>query len=216
MPNWCSNTVCLQHEDPAMITRALTAYNDDRFLEEFIPVPDALKETISGSLSDPTEQEKLEARRAANIKNYGHADWYDFCVNEWGTKWDVGASGGSADTSTDGRVLSISFDSAWAPPLAAYEKLMDQGFSVYAMYYESGCAFAGVWDNGDDEYFDLSGLDYDEVRNMLPSELDSTFSISDDMEEWARQEEDEVTSWYKDGVEETGLEPHILNNKETQ
>lgn len=208
MPNWCSNSLCLQHEDPKMIDRAVKAYNEGRLLDEFVPVPEELQETISGSVGDPVEQELLEARRASNKKKYGYADWYDFCCGEWGTKWDVGSEGADADTSPDGKVMSVYFDSAWAPPIAAYEKLQDLGFQVNAYYYESGMAYAGMYDECGDSYYDLSGMDSAEVRDALPVDLDETFGISEMMAEYEAENEEELTHWYKDGVEATGLEPH--------
>ncbi len=39
MPNWCANTVTLEHKDPAMIARAKEAFDKGAFLQEFIPVP---------------------------------------------------------------------------------------------------------------------------------------------------------------------------------
>ena len=43
MPNWAANVLELAHEDPAMIARAQKAFNEDRLLEEFVPVPEPLK-----------------------------------------------------------------------------------------------------------------------------------------------------------------------------
>ena len=93
MPNWCSNSVVLKHKDPTFIARAREAFNQGALLNEFIPVPKDLKETIAGSFGDTEEQKQLEIQEAYNIKNYGYSNWYDYCVNEWGTKWDVGADG---------------------------------------------------------------------------------------------------------------------------
>ncbi len=39
MPNWCGNTLTLEHEDPEMIKRAETAFADGKFLKEFVPPP---------------------------------------------------------------------------------------------------------------------------------------------------------------------------------
>lgn len=134
-------------------------------------------------------------------------DWnYDWSVSNWGTKWDVGNKDG-INSVTDNELI-VYFDSAWSPPTAAYENLVGQGFGVYATYYEPGCAFCGVWDDGSDEYYDLSGMRSDDVRDQIPTELDESFGISDTMEEYERDNEDEVTHWYKEGVEECGLIPH--------
>ena len=208
MPNWCGNTLTITHEDPTMIVRAKAAFANSEFLNEFIPVPEDLKIT-AGSVSDPEAQAKLEEQEKANRAKYGYDNWYDWCVNEWGTKWDVGD--GSGIQTWDDHELIVYFDSAWAPPLAAYEKLLDLGFTVYATYYEPGCAFAGIFEDGNDDYYDLSEMDSGDVQQQLPTELDDAFGISESMAEYEAENEDEVTTWYKDGVEETGLEPHVVD-----
>ena len=142
MPNWCNNNLVLEHDDPAMIKRAYDALERGEFLNEFVPVPKDLM-IVAGSVGDPVEQAKLEADTQRNLEVYGYGNWYDYCVGEWGTKWDVGDQGCS-DIHPEGRMLHTSFDSAWAPPTGAYAKLEALGFRVEAMYYESGMCFAGV------------------------------------------------------------------------
>lgn len=203
MPNWCSNTLTLRHDEPAMIARAVEAFNRGEFLNEFIPVPKALTDTVSGTVTDDAHKKQ----RSDNFKKYGYADWYDFCNNEWGTKWDFGEEGGAHQF--DEHTVQFGFDSAWSPPIAAYEKLQDLGFDVNAMYYESGMAYAGIFDECGDDYYQLNDMSSSEVRNTIPVGLDAEFGISDSMEEWEKENEDDVTRWYKDGVEETGLTPHM-------
>jgi len=194
-----------------MITRAKEAFIKGEFLNEFIPVPESLKIT-AGRVSDPVEQAKLKEQEQANRAQYGYDNWYDWCINEWGTKWDVGDGQGIQTwTDTD---LVVYFDSAWSPPIAAYERLIDLGFSVYATYYEPGCAFAGIFEDGYDDYYDLSGMDSGDVQQQLPQELDDAFGISESMAEYEAENEDEVTTWYKEGVESVGLEPHQKPNAE--
>lgn len=211
MPNWCCNTLTITHEDPEMIVRAKAAFVEGKFLNEFCPVPRELTDTVSGFHGDPDEQARLDAQTKANIENYGYGNWYDYCVAEWGTKWDVGD--GNGIQTWDEHELVVYFDSAWSPPIAAYEKMLDQGFTVYATYYEPGCAFAGIWDNGDDDYYDLSGMDSEDVQQQVPVELDDSFAISETMAEYEAENEDEVTTWYKEGVEETGLTPHAVTKE---
>jgi len=210
MPNWCGNTLTISHEDPAMIVRAKEAFANGEFLNEFVPVPEDLKIT-AGKLGDPEAQAELELKEQANLATHGYKTWYDFCVNEWGTKWDVGD--GSGIQTWDDHELIVYFDSAWSPPIAAYEKLLDLGFTVYATYYESGSAFAGIWEDGMDDFYDLSGMDSGDVQQQLPQELDDAFCISESMAEWEAENEDEVTTWYKEGVEATGLTPHEIKEK---
>lgn len=193
-----------------MITRAKKAFDNGTLLDEFIPVPQELTDTVSGSMGDPEEQSKLESQQAANRKKYGHATWYDFCVSEWGTKWDVGGNGYTAEISEDGSTMTMAFESAWSPPVAAYEKFEELGFRVTAMYHEPSMGYCGMYDEHGDEYYDLSDMNSEEVQDLIPLELDSEFGISETMAEYERENEDEVTTWYKDGVESTGLEPHTI------
>jgi hypothetical protein len=184
MPNWCNNVIELAHEDPAMLERAKAALNRGEFLEEFIPVPASLK-IVAGRVGDGDEQRKLEEDTARNLATHGYGNWYDFCVGEWGTKWDVGGDGMTCEIE-NGRI-STSFDSAWAPPCNAYEKLVDLGFSVRAYYYEGGMCFAGVWEDGNDDYYDLGGMDSEAVKEELPAVLDEMFCISESMAEWEEE-----------------------------
>jgi len=210
MPNWCGNTLTLSHEDPTMIARAKEAFIRGEFLNEFIPVPEDLKIT-AGRVSDPDEQARLESQERYNRETHGYTSWYDFCINEWGTKWDIG-DGQGVQTWSD-HDLVVYFDSAWSPPITAYGRLIDLGFSIYATYYEPGCAFAGVFEDGHDDYYDLSGMDSGDVQQQLPQELDDAFGISESMAEYEAENEDEVTTWYKEGVEATGLEPHKIKEQ---
>jgi hypothetical protein len=192
MPNWCNNTVTLEHKDPAMIARAKAAFLDGRLLDEFIPVPKSLH-IVSGrcGADDNPEQIALEAAQKSNIEVHGYKDWYDWSVNEWGTKWDVGGDDGTYNDIEGGIILG--FDSAWAPPIQAYEKLFYMGFKIRAMYYEPGMAFAGIFEDGQDEYYEYGGLDSKGIAEELPVELDEAFGISESVAEWEAEnaEEDE-------------------------
>lgn len=192
MPNWTNNVLELAHEDPAMIARAQKAFNEDRLLEEFVPVPESLKVVAGRVGADGTpEQELLEAEEKVNFAKYGYKNWYDYCVNEWGTKWDLCSEGCPATLGEDGR-LTMSFDSAWSPPIGAYEKLVDLGFSVRAYYYEGGMCFAGVWEDGIDDYYDLSDCrNADEMEAELPSVLDEMFAISESVRDYEAENAEE-------------------------
>jgi hypothetical protein len=85
----------------------------------------------------------------------------------------------------------LTFESAWAPPCNAYEKLMDQGFRIRAMYYEPGMAFAGVWEDGMDDYYEYGGLDSKGIAEQLPVELDEAFGISESVAEWEEENKEE-------------------------
>ncbi len=198
MPNWCNNNLTLEHDDPAMITRAKEALDRGEFLQEFIPVPQELKDTVSGFLGEDQRQAH-EAQQKRNVEKYGYANWYDYCVAEWGTKWDVGGDGQS-DIHPDGRMLHTTFDSAWSPPVNAYEKLEQLGFRVNALFYESGMCFAGSYQDGFCEEVPLEGLSADDIENNYP-ELDEAFGISESIREYLSEQEEELTTWIREGAE---------------
>ena len=188
MPNWCNNYLELEHEDPAMIDRAQKAFNEGKLLEEFCPVPASLH-IVAGSVGDENDpaQKKLEEDTARNIEVHGYANWYDYCVNEWGTKWDVGADGQATVTSPN--TITMGFDSAWAPPIAAMEKFQDLGFKVKLVYWESGMCFAGIYDENGDDYLDYTDMSADEVEAAINPELDECMCIVENLREW---EEDNI------------------------
>jgi len=185
MPNWCNNTLELHHEDPAMIERAKKAFAEGKLLNEFCPVPEDLQIVAGcvGAKDDP-KQIALEAQEKINFAKHGYTTWYDFCVNEWGTKWDVGGDDYNEPIQENPNKIIMSFDSAWSPPCQAYEKMLDLGFSIRAMYYEPGMAFAGIWEDGDDQFYEYGGYTSEQVAEEFPAELDEMFCISESMAEY--------------------------------
>lgn len=192
MPNWCSNSVEITHNDPEMLERVRKGFNAGGLLSEFFPCPQELTDTVAGFLGED-KRAAHEAQQAANIAKYGYKDWYDWQVANWGTKWDVGADGQEAmDLGTDfGKGLILSFESAWSPPINAYEKLVELGFSIKAYYYEPGMAFAGIWEDGADDYYEYSGMNSEQIAEELPTALDEMFGISEAAAQWEAEQEEE-------------------------
>jgi hypothetical protein len=189
MPNWCNNYLELEHEDPAMIERAQKAFAEGKLLEEFCPVPASLH-IVAGRLGDGDEQKKLEEDTAENIRVHGYGNWYDYCVNEWGTKWDVGGDGDQATVESPNSI-KMNFDSAWAPPTAAMDKFMDLGFKVKLIYWESGMCFCGLYDENGDDYMDYTDLSADEVEAHINPEVDECMCIVENLREWEEQNAEE-------------------------
>ena len=203
MPNWCTNSAIITHKDPSKIKALVEAMEDNRFLEHVIPVPEDLKITASPGTTD----QELAARYEANTAKHGSANWYDFCVAQWGTKWDVETQG-MVTVSDDGQTVEAGFDSAWGPPLGVYEELVAQGYEVVGYYYESGMGFVGKWHNGNDLCYDYSGLNSETVRGYIGDELDDYFGISESMAEYEAENEEteELTEWIRDGADKRNLE----------
>lgn len=179
MPNWCANGVTITHADPAMIERAAEALQQGRFLQEFVPCPKELMETAAQFGTNDAEK--------TNLEKYGYGSWYDFNIANWGTKWDVSADNVEI---VDANTVSAGFDSAWAPPIAAYERLLQQGFEIEAFYYEPGMGFVGKWSNGSDDCYEYHNATSATVRDLIGEELDDYFAISDSLAE-CEQEDNE-------------------------
>jgi hypothetical protein len=185
MPNWCTNVVNITHDDITQLERARDAFARGEFLQEFIPCPQSLRDTAATHYPEGhADKAAHDALVAENVKQHGFANWYDWQVSHWGTKWDFGDEDGA---DLNGDVLSLSFDSAWAPPCDAYDRLEDLGFRIEAFYYEPGMAFCGSWINGVDNCIDIPGTSA-EAEQVIPTEIDEMFGIVENMIQW---EEDE-------------------------
>ena len=187
MPNWCNNNI--EIAGPVEKIKALwdTAQAEDGgLLNAMVPMPQALRDTTKGT-GDELQTEQYD----------GFTNWYDWAVSRWGTKWDVSLEGIEYTDNEDGTAtISGYFDSAWAPPVEAYNTFLEanEDCSLNASYYEMGCDFGGFYDNGDDEY--LEGLNDEarlpeEARSDLFKRLDHEYALVDQITEWDEIEEDE-------------------------
>ena len=169
MPNWCANHISVRGTNSAEVKRLADAFDAGEFCQTVIPVPEDQKD-----------------------------NWYDFCVNNWGTKWEV--QGDECDRDEDGLCFSASFDSAWAPPMGVVQRLTEQGYDVTLYYYEPGMCFVGKYEDGIDDYYEYSNETSKTVRSAIGDELDDFFGISENMEEY-EEDNEELTEWLKDGIE---------------
>lgn len=85
------------------------------------PNPKWAELLASGEITQEWHDELVErnakgyAQQQANQAKYGYNDWYDWCVDKWGTKWgdcDTELHGDASDGS-----ISLTFESAWSPPV---------------------------------------------------------------------------------------------------
>lgn len=204
MPNWCNNNATISHTDPEKIEALAEAIRNDKFFDHVVPVPKALTETVAGHCGDGYEQELNQFKIELNKKYFGASDWYDFCVNRWGTKWEASLYDGSAVV-VENNTIQVGFDTPWSPPIGIYEALMEQGFTVQAQYYEPGMGFVGEWNDGCDDYYEIGGLKSDEIRDTIGEFLDDNFGISESMAEWEAENMDELEEFLVEGAEAKGL-----------
>lgn len=160
MPNWCANSlklVATTAESEKMLAnivqelaRAQAAKESPALFNMIKPIPKDLMITSGCLGKDTPEQAALELAQAANLKKYGYKDWYDFCIGEWGTKWDARNVDEDEPYTIEGNAVTMSFDTAWSPPMEIYYALEDIGFKVEATYVEQGMGYIGFYADGID------------------------------------------------------------------
>jgi len=187
MPNWCENSVSFTHENPEMIQRIKRVIeSDDSLFNEFVPMHSDLMNTDKGFFKEDTDKQKaMEKANNRNIKKHGYKDWYDFAINEWGTKWDVAGSD-LMEYDSGPNWIAFTFSTAWTPPIEFYRKMEEShGYDVNAEYSEIGCCFVGKYSHGHDECY---SYDCRNDLELIPSDLVEGFqleSMFDDEEEAA-------------------------------
>ncbi len=169
MPNWCNNALCVI--GPKDLINSLFSENSFS-LSKILPCPQELLD-----LPSPPPKEFEES----NIQKYGFKDWYNWCISNWGVKWDPGPISGDIYPSGENDELlqfNAGFDSAWGPPTKAFEYLGKNypQLRINLEYFEPGCSFFGVFSAEDgsccdayQEYEDADELE--ELLNELPCEL---------------------------------------------
>ena len=180
MPNWCDNTLYLTHKDPAMMDKAIKGWKEGKFFGTLCPEPDYTKVKVKPTFPSITGNDNPVDPEQA---------WYDWRLQNWGTKWEITSSESYIDIQDNehGKAIRASFATAWSPPTDLYHKLVEDGYEVKALYYEGGCAFCGIFEDGNDETYSIDGKWY-EVRDDIPSEIDSEFGISESMREYQCEE----------------------------
>ena len=194
MPNWCDNQITITGPNSVIdkiekIVKADDTHENTGLLNFFKPMPKELEGTTSPSSSAKKPQPMVE----------GFDNWYDWRVENWGTKWELcefyGVDRQHLNDSLDESTISFAFSSAWAPPINAYEQFLrdNENCSLKAYYYEGGCDFMGEWDNGSDDCYapsDYKSTD-DFWQDGIGSTLDDIFNITESMAEYEAEQEAE-------------------------
>jgi len=198
MPNWCNNHITITGPNKLIdkiekITKeedGVTDSSDPKGLLQLMhPMPAELRDTTADGTKDK-----------AMIEKTGYSDWYSWAVDNWGTKWEVcefyGVDRQHLNDSLDESTISFAFDSAWSPPIGAYEQFLvdNENCSLVARYYEGGCDFMGIWDNGDDRCYQPSDYKSDSkfFDNGDGKEIDDYFGITESMAEYEAEQETEA------------------------
>ena len=183
MPNWCNNTITLTGPKEKITAIYAKAKKDDALLQQLKPMPEALDGTTSPAPKEGKVQPLVD----------GFDNWYDWRVQNWGTKWDVDMDG--LELSDDGTTINGWFDSAWAPPIHAYEYFLtaNEDCSINSYYYEGGMDFAGQWEDFADAEVTPSEFTADEMEDSTMGiifTLNEHFGFSEAVREYENEPSD--------------------------
>ena len=211
MPNWCMNTVTFEGTEQ-QVKKIHEAVGKEELFDSFYPIPEELRETVSGSESAKPDWQK---ENSGQLKmKHGADNWYDWCTTNWNTKWDAHDISILSEGTND---ITIGFSSAWSPPIGFYEHLFETmnvdtddmdnpNFQIKATYYEPGCDFGGIWENGNDETYTLSDMEDDFFEHDREGiMLEDDYGILEHREMNRADEKEEVQEWYEQGKEDLKL-----------
>lgn len=114
MPNWVRNNVVVNGNKKDLIAferKHFKTENRERGFD-FNTIIEMPSDIFQGNIGE--EERKL----------YGRNNWYDWSIDNWGTKWNASNTQYKGIGLDNNRVfLRFSFDTAWSCPFPIYEKL---------------------------------------------------------------------------------------------
>ena len=222
MPNWNSNYLTVKGFTPAEQSEFKEKVEAEELFTYYHPIPeeleysvnvvesiDAQRKEVEGKdwWSERTEEQREEylarfkERKSLQylIDKYGEVDGYNWCIKNWGTKWDMGDPViGSEDSE-----FTCYFSTAWSPPVAAFEEISKRfpNATFELSYEEQGSDFTGAarFKSGVVEEFD----------GLPPSELKDNWLQENHPELVGNEDrEDEVWELWSDAYKEV-VENHL-------
>ena len=156
--SFASEAVCLYLKD-GTITNHLRWMMEKSQVEK-----EELSEVVDKWEAENKIDKNLGQRIIANREKYDCGDWYEWSINNWGTKWEA-----SEITIED---HLICFETAWSPCSPIVEKLADRfpQLAFIYKYFEPGVCLAGreVYEGG--ECREVEIFDYDEEGYTVMAE----------------------------------------------
>ena len=161
MPNWCHNRVDIYISDEENIPKFLDfikGKDEDGEEIEFsfaaiIPEPDYKTTPVAKTFPEvKAGMAKTEEDAAVALKNeptIRENSWWDWRIQNWGTKWDLT---NEVEVEVDGNDIRMQFETAWAPPAGIFAALQDHELvdSISWFYDEPGMEFAGYLQTDED------------------------------------------------------------------
>ena len=211
MPNYCNNHLVIESNDTQGLTiiKELDLFclkvqdnskevNNTGLLNYFKRMPFALEGTVKGS-----HPPKWQTDNNQWLKDcYGYDNWYDWAVNNWGTKWDVHDISyvevtDDLDIGGNPRI-ELEFETAWAPPIEALRYWIKNlpvfcNLKCYLSYTEPGMDYCGVYVAHNDKDYHQSK--YSDNKNLpnIPTRLADIWVAGEIEAEFFEPDDDDDT-----------------------
>ncbi len=119
MANYCQNSLKVQGDAKELkkFMGLLVNKEGDLNFNAVVPMPKELEGTDA-----PSKKENK-----ALIKKYGVDNWYDWNVQNWGTKWSPYSGSGSVNYDEGDEYAYLDFDTAWSP----YEECREPSLALW-------------------------------------------------------------------------------------
>ena len=118
-------------------------------------------------------------------------EWYEWNTENWGTKWSPDPDCTEYEKLEDNKI-TITFQTAWSPPIELYKFMEENEFSVKAMYHDESNTFIGRYSSGADECYEY---DYDDLATIeaIPEDLVEFGNIRETYEDYQEDQSDADT-----------------------
>lgn len=171
MPNWVHNNIIIQSDDAEALASLKKRVGATVQVPGVEYVKDENGKIVSGDdgapLTVPTQHTtenpvfafwNIVQPGAEEIAAYGDQGWYNWNIENWGTKWDVG---GNVEVIEDtDSYWHLAFDTAWSAPHEALVELStqfpeveirnewteEQGYGAHQQYFEGTHWVDKEWD----------------------------------------------------------------------
>ena len=157
-------------------SRGETGYREyTKFLQECEGKSARLKESLERQYIQKLDKETWELGKAyyTNKQNYGCTNWYDWCCDNWGTKWN--ACDVYIIDMYDVNYFKVAFDTAWSAPVPVVVALSKR-FPDIGITHEWADENIG-YNTGEIEYWDGETETYDVPSEGSKEAFEMSFSV---------------------------------------
>src|SRR5580704_2792543 len=137
MSTWCLNDVTITHDNPKIIERFVQGFNSEALFGEFIPIPRNLPVPAPFDVSSHQHATDYVQRWDRHLHEEAMC-WeklVNWCMRNWGTKWDTGKGEGATMEVTYPNRIRLIFTTE-SHPISILDHWVDIGCQVYAEFSE--------------------------------------------------------------------------------